>query len=121
MTMMKTIIMITLLMVFFPALPGHAITIVYDSDNNVKYSIDDEGLIYNNQGKVRARIVENKVYDTILNFFWFRIAGDKIYNKKDEVIYQVVGYQIFDKEGNFKGYIKGKSFAESKWNIAPLQ
>jgi hypothetical protein len=119
MAAIKTTI-ITILMLIFFTLPGHAVMSVYDPEENLKYHIDDEGFIYNNQGKIRARIVENKVYDSILNRFWFRIDGDKIYNRKDELRYRVVGHRVVDTEGKIKYYIKGKPLAELKWNNQSL-
>lgn len=112
---------IAILTVFVFVLPGYAATTVYDADNNPKYRIDDEGFIYNSQGKLRARIVENKVYDNIMNRFWFRIEGDKIFNRKNELKYRVVGHQVVDVEGKLKYYIKGKPLAEIKLNTHPLQ
>jgi hypothetical protein len=114
-TMMKFII-ITVLIVFCLVLPGYTETTVYDPDDNPKYHIDDEGLVYNSQGKLRARIVENKVYDNFFNRLWFRIDGDKIYNRKNELKYRLVGHHVVDVSGNLKYYIKGESFAESKWS-----
>ena len=108
-------IVIAILMVFTIVLSGYAATTIYDAANNLKYHIDDEGLIYNNQGKLRARVVENKVYDNFWNRLWFRIDGDKIYNRKNELKYRVVGHHVVDAEGNLKYYIKGKSLAECKW------
>jgi hypothetical protein len=43
-------IIIAFLMMFVFALQGYAATTIYDAANNLKYHIDDEGLIYNNQG-----------------------------------------------------------------------
>ena len=108
-------IVIAILIVFTFVLSGFAATTIYDAANNLKYHIDDEGLIYNNQGKIRARVVENKVYDNFWNRLWFRIDGDKIYNKKNELKYRVVGHHVVDAEGNLKYYIKGTSLAECKW------
>jgi len=111
--MVRSIIIVFVMMFAF-ALQGYAATTIYDAANNLKYHIDDEGLIYNNQGKLRARVVENKVYDNFWNRLWFRIDGDKIYNRKNELKYRVVGHHVEDVEGNLKYYIKGKSLAESK-------
>ena len=107
-------IVIAIFMVFTFVLSGYAATTIYDAANNLKYHIDDEGLIYNNQGKLRARVVENKVYDNFWNRLWFRIDGDKIYNRKNELKFRVVGHHVVDAEGNLKYYIKGKSLAECK-------
>ena len=59
-------------------------------------------------------VVENKVYDNLWNRLWFRIDGDKIYNRKNELKFRVVGHHVVDAEGNLKYYIKGKSLAECK-------
>jgi hypothetical protein len=96
---------------------GYGATTVFDVNNNLKYHIDDDGMIYNGQGKARARIIDNKVYDNFFNRFWFKIDGDKIYNRKDELKFRVVGYQVVDTEGKVKYYFKGTSLAECKWNI----
>jgi len=41
-------IVIAILMVFNFVLSGYAATTIFDTANNLKYHIDDEGLIYNN-------------------------------------------------------------------------
>jgi len=112
---------VAVLTAFVFVMPGFAATTVYDADNNPKYRIDDEGLIYNSQGILRARIIEDKIYDNILNRFWFRIEGDKVFNRKNELKYRVVGNQVVDAEGKLKYYIKGTPLAEIKLNTRPLQ
>jgi hypothetical protein len=112
--------LLAILILISIALPGYASMSIYDLEDNLKYTIDDEGVIYNNQGKMRARIIENKVYDSILNLFWFRIEGHKIFNRKNELKYRVVGNRVVDAEGKPRYYIKGKPFAEIMSNSQSL-
>lgn len=99
-----------LLFAFVPIAQG-TVTI-YDLNENPKYHIDEKGLVYNSHGKLRARIVDNKVYDSFFNAYWFRIDGDNIYDRRDELRYKVVGNRVLDQAGNLKYYIRGKSFRQ---------
>lgn len=78
-------------------------------------------MVYDKKQKLKARIVENRVYDNRWNYLWFVIDGDKVYDGRENLKYKIDSHKIFDMKQNLKYYTVGDSLSQCRWNSQRLR
>ena len=99
---MVVFLAVILLLIVTPALSGE--TRIYDDHQNLKYRIEDNGHIYDNNLKSKGRIEKDRVYDENLNLK-YRIDKDRVYDKDYDLKYRIEGDRIYDKNWKSQGRI----------------